>query len=111
LDKLKIVKSEVQNKFSQIYVGNLPHMSSIELVNYLSEFGELISFIDETKDVNSSSCYCEYVNDKETEEALKKLDNSKLKGRSVIGKRSMLMKIKDNSKTKITSTISKGSKF
>jgi hypothetical protein len=42
---------------------------------------------------------------------LKKLDNSKLKGRSVIAKRSTLMKIKDTSKTKITSTISKGSKF
>jgi hypothetical protein len=33
-------------------------MSVIELVNYLSEFGELKSFIDETKDINSSSCFC-----------------------------------------------------
>jgi hypothetical protein len=38
-------------------------MSAIELVNYLSEFGELNSFIDETKDPNSSACYCEFIND------------------------------------------------
>lgn len=36
LDKLKIVKSQPQDKFRQLYVGNLPYMNSMEILNYLS---------------------------------------------------------------------------
>ena len=101
--KLKRMHYKVQDEFRKMYVGNLPYMLEYEVMNLLSEYGELRSFVDISKDKSMVECHCEYTTDEATDDALKKLNSLKLKGRSIIAKRAVLMN--PDNKTKVTSKV------
>ena len=52
-----------------------------------------------------SECFCEYITDESTDEALARINTLKIKGRSIIVKRAALMNTAETSKTKVTSKV------
>lgn len=76
-------------------------------MNLLSEFGELKSFLDLTKDNSGSECFCEYTTDDATEDAMKRINSTRLKGRQLIAKRAALIPQLDPTKSKTTQVVTK----
>lgn len=64
-NKLKIVSRKTFDDFNKIYVGNFPSLPDFIIMNYLSEYGQLKSFVEIEKDGSSSQCFCEYVENSE----------------------------------------------
>ena len=111
-DRIKQVQIKSYDEFRKIFVSNLPSLPEYEIMNILSEFGELKSFLDLTKDNAGSECFCEYNSDDATEEALKRLNLTRLKGRQISAKRAALMgNVEAVSKTKMTQVKTSGSRF
>lgn len=76
-----------------------------ELMNVLSEFGELKALVEVRKDsVGICECYCEYAREESMDQALSQLNGKTIRGRNIVMKRAALMNASE-SKTKITSKV------
>lgn len=96
--KIRRISPTVRDCFNKIYVGNFPLLSDHEVINILSEAGELKSFQAISTSKTGSQCFCEFRDEQMAEEYLAKINQLKIKGRPIIAKRAALMNTSETSK-------------